>query len=113
MRPSEKALKEFLRAKQINGWKLGERRAAQAGFEYVLDMCHTATGYDIKGMHGSNGESEAYDMAASTVEERPWKGKKDQERVADYIYDGMTAALKFVREQMLIKSTLEIIANDQ
>lgn len=102
---SQKALQEFLKAKKADGWKMHHRDAAHAGWEYIMDMTCTNDGYDIKRLNGSSGQSEAYDMAASSVEERPWRGLKDQEACADYIYDGMVAAMKWVREQSLDKLT--------
>ncbi len=78
-------------------WKPHEIDAAQAGWEYILDMCSTKTGYNIRGMGDSNGDDEAMDLALGTISEPPWRST-DREQAADCIHLGIQAALKFVNE---------------
>ena len=101
---SEAALKTFLNRLKSQGWKKHERDAAEGGWGYVLDMCSTQDGYDLKQMNDGDGGCEAYDIADSLVLEKresrsreAWKGPKDKESAADCVHAGISAATKYIR----------------
>lgn len=98
---SEAAEKAFVKDLKARKWKKREIDAALGGWEWVLDnTCHhTDDRYDIKQLQ-SSGQDEAYDMADSLVQfgDDRWK-PREKEAAADYIYEGIVAAKKFVRSE--------------